>query len=176
MPDTGRLFLTMNRAIDERYDPVLAARGATRYFRRAYRRLRDWGLAVTSYNHGIAGMSRALDLYGPDIAGIVRHYQGPGFGFASRNFYAEFLAVRRIFRHLPRHFPAGVRFEPLLQAERIRLERPTTVGELASAYGQDSARLAAFNPAWTEVATKDLEPLPSGSDIWMPKNMVQEER
>ena len=40
------------------------------------------------------GMARAIRETGTDEIGyIVRNYTGPAFGFASRNFYAEFLAA-----------------------------------------------------------------------------------
>ena len=132
MPATGRRFLMMNRAVDERYDPVLAARGAARYLADAYALLGDWGLAITSYNHGVGGMARARALHGPDIAHIVHHYQGRRFGFASRNFYAEFLAVRQIIQNLTHYFPEGVRFEPPLEAERIQLKDAVSIAHLTT--------------------------------------------
>ena len=49
---------------------------------------------ITAYNHGPAGIARAVDEIGTsDIGRIVREYRGNAFGFASRNFYAEFLAA-----------------------------------------------------------------------------------
>ncbi|MGH9818286.1 MAG: transglycosylase SLT domain-containing protein, partial [Candidatus Acidiferrales bacterium] len=36
MPAAGRRFLRMNSAVDERFDPILAAHGAARYLRNAY--------------------------------------------------------------------------------------------------------------------------------------------
>lgn len=57
MRSTGVNYLTINDAVDERFDPIFAAKGAARYLDGAYRRLGDWGLAITSYNHGINGMA-----------------------------------------------------------------------------------------------------------------------
>ena len=34
-----------------------------------------------------------------DIVRIIHYYDGPSFGFASRNFYAEFLAALDIEKH-----------------------------------------------------------------------------
>jgi membrane-bound lytic murein transglycosylase D len=169
MPGTGRRFLMMNRAVDERYDPVLAARGAASYLADAYTLLGDWGLAITSYNHGVGGMARAKALYGPDIAHIVHHYQGRRFGFASRNFYAEFLAVRLIMQHPTHYFPEGVHFEPPLEADRIQLKDAVRVAHLATAYGIKHHRLAEMNPAWTSAALRGRVALPHGSEVWLPK-------
>lgn len=77
-------------------DPVASAEGAANYLSHAYRKLGDWPAAITSYNHGIGGMKRAQNQVGRDFARIVKTYNGPAFGFASRNYYAQFLAAREI--------------------------------------------------------------------------------
>ncbi|MEZ5574390.1 MAG: lytic transglycosylase domain-containing protein [Candidatus Competibacteraceae bacterium] len=99
MPGTARQFMMLNAAVDERRDPVASAQGASRYLRDAYDRLGSWPLALTSYNHGVGGMRRAQQAYGNDIGAIVRSYSGSNFGFASRNFYTEFLAARNVARN-----------------------------------------------------------------------------
>ena len=51
-------------------------------------------------------MRRAIREMGTtDIGTIVYYYRGPAFGFASRNFYAEFLAARHVLRHAKAYFP-----------------------------------------------------------------------
>jgi len=88
MPDGGK--------IDRRLDPFASAIGAARYLSYAYKKLGDWPTAITSYNHGIGGMKRAQNQVGRDFVHIVKNYDGPSFGFASRNYYAQFLAAREI--------------------------------------------------------------------------------
>ena len=105
-------FMIVNDAIDERLDPIASARGAARYLSHAHDRLRSWPLTLTSYNHGIAGMQRARDAVGDDIIRIVQRYDHPKFGFASRNFYTEFLAARDVASNAQRFFPEGVRYDP----------------------------------------------------------------
>ncbi|MDD5269519.1 MAG: transglycosylase SLT domain-containing protein [Methylococcales bacterium] len=82
--------------VDQRLDPFASAIGAARYLSFAYSKLGDWPAAITSYNHGIYGMMRAQDQVGRDFVAIVETYDGPAFGFASRNYYAQFLAVCEI--------------------------------------------------------------------------------
>ncbi|WP_162144354.1 lytic transglycosylase domain-containing protein [Methylocaldum szegediense] len=172
MRSTARRCLHLSRAVDERFDPVFAARGAARYLAHAYDVLGDWGLAITSYNHGIGGMVRASREFGPDLGRIVRYYQGPAFGFASRNFYAEFLAVRSIIQNLPDYFPEGVSFEPPLRHDLLRLTRPVSVTHLATAHGVERDTLAALNPAWTTTAIKGHTLLPAGIDVWLPRGTL----
>lgn len=84
----GRVDLCLN--------PFASAIGAANYLSYAYGKLGDWPAAITSYNHGIGGMKRAQNQVGRDFARIVTLYDGPAFGFASRNYYAQFLAAREI--------------------------------------------------------------------------------
>lgn len=91
-----------------RLDPIASTHGAARYLSHAYQKLGSWPLAVTSYNHGIGGMQRAKDRFGHDFPRIVKEYDSPLFGFASRNYYAEFLAARDIASKPERFFPEGL--------------------------------------------------------------------
>ena len=58
MRSTGKLFLRIDDAVDERNDPIRAAEAATRLLRGNYDSLQNWSLAVTAYNHGRKGMMR----------------------------------------------------------------------------------------------------------------------
>ncbi|MGH8581857.1 MAG: lytic transglycosylase domain-containing protein [Gammaproteobacteria bacterium] len=173
MPATGRSFLRMNRAVDERYDPVLAAHGAARYLGNAHAKLGDWGLAVTSYNHGVSGMLRAKRQFGIDFPRIVRSYRGRSFGFSSRNFYAEFLAVRSILSRLSRYFPEGIRFDAPHDQELVELTRDLPVTRLASMYRLSLAELSGINPAWTSSARRGSVSLPAGTRVWLPANAAR---
>jgi len=82
--------------VDLCLDPIASAKGAARYLSYAYSKLGDWPTAITSYNHGIGGMKRAQNQVGRDFVRIVNAYNSPAFGFASRNYYAQFLAARDI--------------------------------------------------------------------------------
>ena len=168
MPETGRRFLRMNSAVDERFDPILAAHGAARYLRNAYDDLGDWALAITSYNHGVGGMVRAQRQFGRDFGRIVRSYRGKTFGFSSRNFYAEFLAVRSILDAERRYFPEGVRYQRPLDHQRFRLKQTLPLTRLATSHGVHRELLVDLNPAWTRKAARGLVSLPAGSEIWLP--------
>ncbi|MFZ1829588.1 MAG: lytic transglycosylase domain-containing protein [Candidatus Competibacteraceae bacterium] len=168
MPGTARQFMMMNAAVDERRDPVTSAQGAARYLSNAYNRLDSWPLAITSYNHGVGGMARAKAEVGSDITAIVQRYSGKGFGFASRNFYAEFLAARNIARNPQRFFPEGLSYEPSLNEDRIRLRQAVAVHTLASYYEVNSGELAALNRAWNPSAQNGRIPLPAGTMVWLP--------
>lgn len=164
----GQRFMTVNRVVDERFDPVASSRGAARYLKHAYGQLGDWGLAITSYNHGIQGMMRARSQFGTDFGRIVREYDGKTFGFASRNFYAEFLAVREIASDPRRFFPEGVSFESPLRHTHVVLERPARATDLANRYGIPQKELVAMNPSWQERAKRGGAAIPAGVLVNLP--------
>ena len=168
MPDTARQFMMMNAAVDERRDPVASAQGAAGYLGRAHDRLDSWPLAITSYNHGVGGMARAKAAWGDDIAAIVKNYSGKGFGFASRNFYAEFLAARNIARNPQRFFPEGLSYQAPLNLDRVRLRQAVPVHTLASYYEVNLGELTALNRAWNPPAQNGRIPLPAGAMVWLP--------
>lgn len=119
----AKTFMPGGGVVDQRFDPFVSANGAARYLSYAYGKLGDWPAAVTSYNHGIGGMKRAQNQVGKDFAQIVETYDGPAFGFASRNYYAQFLAAREIASNPDSYFPEGVRYEtPLAPGQYLAEE------------------------------------------------------
>jgi len=164
----ARKFMLLTPGLDERLDPVAAARGAARYLKAAYEQLGSWPLAITSYNHGIEGMRAARDRFGVDFEKILDAYDGRTFGFASKNFYKEFLAAREVAMNHAEYFPEGLVPEAPLAHDRVRIEKPTPAGGVAARYGVPLNRLAAINPAWTARALRGSSPLPAGTEVWLP--------
>ena len=144
---TGRAFLQMDEAVDARSDVLLAAVGAARKLRRDYESLEAWPLALTAYNHGAGGMARAVRRLGTrDIAVVVEKYKSRTFGFASRNFYAEFIAAVISYVERESHFPNVEPF-PEIRFEVALRDRYVALTDLATATGVDMDRLAELNPA-----------------------------
>ncbi|MCG6942418.1 MAG: lytic transglycosylase domain-containing protein [Thiohalocapsa sp.] len=166
---TGRNYMTVDASIDERLDPVLAADGAARYLKSAYAKLGSWPLALTSYNHGVGGMLRAKERYGTDMGRIVRDYDGRYFGFASRNFYAQFLAARHVARNAERYFPEGVHYQPPLSDQPVRLTYAVSVDELAQHYRVPRSSLVARNLSWLDPVRRGERPVPAGTTVWLPQ-------
>ena len=104
MSGTGKLYMKITRKKDERLDPVRSSEVAAHLLRDNYRVLGAWPLAVTAYNHGRGGMLQAQKLYGSDLPAIICGYRGPVFGYASMNFYSEFLAALEVYENYPQYF------------------------------------------------------------------------
>ena len=94
---TGKKYLTITRRRDDRRDPIRATEAAAHLLRNNYATLGSWPLAIVAYNHGHAGIQTASATVGSKaIEDIVTRYSGFRFGFASKNFYPEFLAALEV--------------------------------------------------------------------------------
>ncbi|MGH7933678.1 MAG: lytic transglycosylase domain-containing protein [Candidatus Binataceae bacterium] len=127
---TGREYMRISRYHDDRLNPIAETRAAAQLLRANYAELGSWPLAITAYNYGTAGMAQAAAQYNSDYSKIIRDYNGPHFGFATKNYYAEFLAALEVHQHEDKYFPALKYMEaptpPLVRtALRPRMARHT---------------------------------------------------
>ena len=174
MPATARLYMRVDDVVDERRDPMVATRAAARHLRRDYEALGAWPLAVTAYNHGRAGITRAVAAVGStDIVQIIRHYDGPAFKFASRNFYAEFLAALDVERNAARYF-GTLRPQVPLRTESVFVPNPVPLRTLAQRADVAPDTLAALNPALAPDVVEGRLPVPSGYLLHVPGGVAAE--
>ncbi len=165
---TGRLFMRVDRTIDGRRDPYIAADAAARLFKRNYEDLKVWPLAITAYNHGSVGMRRAVRQVGSrDIGVIARRYNGRTFGFASRNFYAEFVAAVYVHKNAKRYF-GDVRPEPPSKFSIFHLPGYVRLGELSQRIGIDRRVLRKMNPALRSSVIRGSRRIPRGFPLRVP--------
>jgi membrane-bound lytic murein transglycosylase D len=144
---TGRRYLRVDYVVDERRDPFLATIAAARLLKANYETTKTWPLAITAYNHGGAGVERAVRKLGTrDIATILDRYQSRSFRFASRNFYTEFLAALEVERNPERYFGV-VRKDAPEDPEIVVLDHFYRAKTLASTFGISIDALRAANPA-----------------------------
>jgi membrane-bound lytic murein transglycosylase D len=136
---TGRLYLSVNRKVDERLDPLKATRAAARLLQANYSALESWPLAITAYNHGRGGMQRAQSEVGSsELPKVINEYRGPLFGYASMNFYSEFLAAVEVYNGYQQYFG------------ELALDKPTAKPTPAAAA---PVKVAAKTPAKRPVQT-----------------------
>jgi membrane-bound lytic murein transglycosylase D len=167
MPATARRYLRVDHAQDERLDPFASTEAAALLLKQNYSVLQDWPLAITAYNHGLSGVRRAQRELGTgDIAEIVNRYRGERFGFASRNFYAAFLAAVDIAAD-PEHYLGTERDE---EAQTIELKTPAylPVDVVLAAYGVDKDRLRELNPSLHHAVWNGSHFIPSDYGLRLP--------
>ncbi|MEO6184989.1 MAG: transglycosylase SLT domain-containing protein [Steroidobacteraceae bacterium] len=168
MPGTGRRYLRVNAAVDERLDPFRATEAAAQLLDFNFRFLDNWPLALTAYNHGAAGMRRARDSMGTDdIATIVRKYKSPSFGFASRNFYVSFLAALTIDRNPEKYF-GNLKRSPQMVFTEVEMPAYVPLAALQRTLQVDKSQLLALNPALRPAVWSGSQYVPKGYRLRLP--------
>lgn len=169
MPTTGRLYdMKVSSTIDERRDPLIATEAAARFLKSNYERLGAWPLAITAYNHGPGGVANAIDTVGSrDIGDIVRSYRGKNFGFASRNFYTEFLAALDIERNHKKHF-GTIEMDAPIAYDEISVEMSLSLNRVADLAGVDEEQIRTLNPALGSAIREGASPIPQGYELRIP--------
>jgi membrane-bound lytic murein transglycosylase D len=168
MRSTGKLFLKVNYLIDERRDPILATTAAAKLLLGNYQEIQSWPLAITAYNHGLGGMKRAVETTGSrDIAVVIKNYSSPSFQFASKNFYACFLAASDIAMRPDAYF-SDLHFAKKVEFKNVKLPsfmKPSVISKYLNIQ-QDLLR--EFNPALRPVVFGQQKQLPAGYEIRVP--------
>ncbi len=168
MRSTGRRFLRIDAAVDERMDPFRESEAAAQLLNYNYRLLGSWPLAITAYNHGSEGMRRAREQLGTDdIVRIVREYRSPTFGFASRNFYVSFLAALSIAQDPDKYFGPLHRGSES-QFVEVKLSTSASSATLVRTLGVDRDTLRGLNPALRPGVWTGQRSIPAGYVVRLP--------
>jgi membrane-bound lytic murein transglycosylase D len=171
MRGTGRLFLKINYLIDERRDPICATVAAARLLRQNYDQLQAWPLAITAYNHGVNGMRHAVEIVGSrDISKIIVGYSSPSFQFASKNFYACFLAASDIAKHPTDYFP-DLHFAPRYEFRTVVLPSYMKPSVLCKYLNITQKTLMDYNLALRPVVFYQQKQIPAGFTIRIPSQI-----
>ena len=174
MPVTGREFMRVDSLLDERMDPFISTYGAAKLLKRNYRTTGSWPLALTSYNHGTSGVMRAARQVGTtDIGTIVQKYKGDAFGFASRNFYASFLAALEVDRNAKKYF-GPVRFDVPTNYDVVVARDYISARGLAQQAGISMDELKKHNPALQDPILNGERYIPRGYEIRLPRNDIKQ--
>ena len=169
---TGQRFMRIDHIVDERMDPYIAAAAAMSLLEYNYRALGTWPLALTAYNHGTGGMARAVRETGTtDMETIVANYKGRAFGFASRNFYAQFLAVLQVENDARKHF-GDVRLHPAPDFVEVRTDAYIDAEDFARSVGVSLEQLRADNPALRPAVWQGNKRIPEGFPLKLRREAV----
>jgi membrane-bound lytic murein transglycosylase D len=167
---TGRLFMTINYDVDERLDPIRSTEAAAKLLQLNYSELGTWPLAITAYNHGLNGMKRAQALYGDDFGKIYGEYKSRNFGFASRNFYAQFLAALEVASDHENYF-GPVEFHRPEEFVEIKLDHYITVNRLLEVCNLNLEEFSELNPALRPPVMKSQRRIHKNYTLRLPKRL-----
>lgn len=175
MPSTAKHYLHVNQLIDERSNPYKASMAAAKLMKDNYRLLGTWPLAVTAYNHGTRSLQSAIRKLGTkDIDLIVQHHRAPGFGFASKNFYAEFVAVYRVYTSWQKDKTIP-RANNAIEVAQIPVRGAPTYKELLDHLAISPNLLRQYNPEFSPKAETSLKykRLPDKFALFLPVSVAQ---
>lgn len=110
MPFIAKKFLPYGKIEDGRRNQFLSTIAALHLLKQNKQIMKRWDLAVTAYNSGTKHIVKAskqlkIQLRKLALEEIFKRYKHPHLGFASKNFYSEFLALTRVLAYKKILFP-----------------------------------------------------------------------
>ncbi|VAX19802.1 Membrane-bound lytic murein transglycosylase D [hydrothermal vent metagenome] len=164
---SGRMFMKINYTVDERRDPITSTHAAAKLLKLNYKALKSWPLAITAYNHGLNGMKRAKKRHGSHFPTIIKNYKSRSFGFASKNFYAEFLAALEIARDYESYF-GPVEVAQVFLTDTALVTHYTPIHTLARQMDLTVGLLKKLNPALRPSVFNGSRYVPKGYMLRVP--------
>ena len=162
---TGKQYLRIDHAIDERQDPLKATHAAAKFLKRNHSILGSWPLALTAYNCGTSGMARAKKDKG-SYEKIFLEYEEGHFKFASRNYYPEFLAALQA----AQKFEQKISSHPLQSSApltTVRLTKRASIDDISRHFKVDINTIKTFNPGINQLISQEKK-LPQGYELKLP--------
>ena len=164
----------VNNLVDERRDPLLATKAAASYLKKSYENLKSWPLAITSYNYGYPGTLRAtIKLETNDLEKVLKEHYSPIFGFASKNYYAEFLAAKNILENEKKYFPNLIK-DPAWKYEIVELKHPLRLTDIFAFKKITKEEIIKLNPSLSQRVLNGKEVLPTGFALRISVNKVKD--
>lgn len=167
---TGKRYMRIDRVVDERMDPYHSTVAAARLLKHNHAATSDWALAITAYNHGLRGIRRGVRQVGSSaIADLIADYQDSRWGFASRNFYAAFLAAVDVDAQAEQYF-GFIRRRPPVDTELVELPFYVSADKLADAFDIARERLRKLNRGLRGPVWRGEKRVPRGYHLRVPSD------
>jgi membrane-bound lytic murein transglycosylase D len=163
---TGKQYMKVGYTIDERRDPIISSHAAAKLLRHNYRKLHNWPMALTAYNHGASGMLRARRKKGT-YERIFTEYRSRIFKFASRNFYSEFLAAREAATNYRQYF-GDLKLDTPAKSREVVLKGYVSLPQVARHLNLQIAELRELNPALRHPVFRGQKYVPKGYRLRLP--------
>lgn len=165
---TGKQYMRVNSRVDERLDPFASTKAAAKLLKFNYKKLKSWPLAITAYNHGANGIDRITKkLRNRDLGYLIRHYKSRRFNFASKNFYAEFIAAAEVAANYKRHF-GNLKLNSPITYKKVRLPQTLSLNQIISRLGYPRQQIIALNPALKRSVIRGKHWVPSYYRVKIP--------
>jgi membrane-bound lytic murein transglycosylase D len=169
MPSVARPHRMISSHVDRRNDPWDATRLAAKVLAGNFKLLGDWPLAVTGYNHGPNGMRKMSEKYNTkNLVDLVENVRSKkSFGFASRNFYASFMAALEVERNAKTYFP-DILWSEKLKSVPYKMASAMPFKDLTRVFDNDRGQVEIYNPHLTSRSKGVQGMIPAGTKIYVP--------
>lgn len=170
MPSNARPHRMITPLVDKRNHPIEATKLAAKILRGNYGMLEDWSLAVTGYNHGPTGVMKMTKKYKTrDLSELIENVSSrKSFGFASRNFYASFLAILEVESNANKYFK-NIKWSKRIPGEPLRMKHSLPFETLAKWFDDDILKLQIFNPHLNRKLISKNDDVPNGTWLLVPE-------
>lgn len=124
---TAKIYnLEVNEEVDERYNVEKSTEAACKYFLESYQTFKNWTLVAASYNMGIVGVKKQLDMQ------QVTSYYDLLLNQETARYVFRILAIKELFSH-PRNYGYHIRKKDLYPyISTYKIELSQSVNDLAT--------------------------------------------
>ncbi len=147
MYGTGKMYgLKVSSYVDERHDPILATKAASKYLSKLHDIFNDWDLALAAYNSGPGNVNKAIRRSGgyKNYWNIRRNLPRETAGYLP-----AFLATMYIFEYAEEH---GLQYKkaerPYFETDTIHVKNLITFDQISKLVDISVEELEMLNPAY----------------------------
>ncbi|SHG58529.1 membrane-bound lytic murein transglycosylase D [Flagellimonas flava] len=147
MYGTGKMYgLKVSSYVDERHDPILATKAASKYLSKLHDIFDDWDLALAAYNSGPGNVNKAIRRSGgyKNYWNIRRNLPRETAGYLP-----AFLATMYIFEYAEEH---GLQYKkaerPYFETDTVHVKNLITFDQISKLVDISVEELEMLNPAY----------------------------
>ncbi len=147
MYGTGKMYgLDVSSYVDERNDPILATKAASKYLSKLHDIFNDWDLALAAYNSGPGNVNKAIRRSGgyKNYWNIRRNLPRETAGYLP-----AFLATMYIFEYAEEH---GLQYKkaerPYFETDTVHVKNLITFDQISKLVDISKEELELLNPAY----------------------------
>ncbi|UII77614.1 LysM peptidoglycan-binding domain-containing protein [Flagellimonas sp. HMM57] len=147
MYSTGKMYnLDVSSYVDERNDPILATKAASKYLSKLHSIFNDWDLALAAYNSGPGNVNKAIRRSGgyKNYWNIRRNLPRETAGYLP-----AFLATMYIFEYAEEH---GLQYKkadrPYFETDTVHVKNLITFDQISKLVDISTEELEMLNPAY----------------------------
>lgn len=147
MYSTGKMYgLDVSSYVDERHDPIMATKAASKYLSRLYGIFGDWDLALAAYNSGPGNVNKAIRRSG----GYENYWNiRPFLPRETAGYLPAFLATMYIFEYAEEH---GLQYKkaerPYFETDTVHVKNLITFDQISKLVDISTEELEMLNPAY----------------------------